>query len=79
MILTAAHIVIMDPVVDGGGGGDRWYMITVGPQVGVFRGWETVGPLVLGHPQAVYQRVESRVDGIARFTAAMDNGSVRIL
>lgn len=61
------------------GNSDRWYIITVGQQVGVFRGWEVVGPRVLGQPQTVYQRVDSRADGVARFTAAMANGSVRTL
>lgn len=76
--ILAAQVVIMDA---GGAGdaGERWYLITVGPRVGVFRGWDTVGPLVLGHPQAVYQRVESRADGVARLTAALANGTVRTL
>jgi hypothetical protein len=61
------------------GATDRWYIITVGAEVGVFRGWANVGPLVLGHPQSVYQRVESRDTGIALFNEALNNGAVRRL
>ena len=61
------------------GNSDRWYIVTMGREVGVMRGWVNVGPLVLGHPQSVYLRVESRDDGVARFNEALTKGLVRTL
>jgi hypothetical protein len=57
----------------------RWYLVTVGRQVGVIRGWANVGPLVLGHPQSVYHRVESRAAGITQFNEALVAGFVRTI
>ena len=61
------------------GVGDRWYVVTVGPRVGLFRDWLNVGPIVLGHAQAVYCKVDSREEGLRRLSEAIDKGTVRTL
>ena len=65
--------------MDDGAPHDRWYIITVGTRVGVLRGWTNVGPLVLGSPHSVFQRVESRQVGIALFNQAMEDNAVRTI
>jgi hypothetical protein len=55
----------------------RWYIVTVGRRVGVFRDWVNTGPFVLGLTQAVFRRVASRDEGIRRLREAVANGTVR--
>jgi hypothetical protein len=74
--LSDDELTIMDPEP---GHSSKWYLVTVGVAVGVFRGWSNVGPLVLGYPQSVYCRVESRNEGIRLLNEAMDKGTVRII
>jgi hypothetical protein len=76
IFISANRVRLME---DDGAAGNRWYVVTVGQEIGVFRNWPNVGPLVLGHAQSVYQRVESRADGIVLFNEAIDNGAVRLL
>jgi hypothetical protein len=61
------------------GPGDKWYIVTVGRRVGVFRHWTNVGPLVLGSAHSVYQRVDSYEEGLRQFNEAVLENNVRIL
>ncbi|KAH9829179.1 uncharacterized protein C8Q71DRAFT_863520 [Rhodofomes roseus] len=60
-------------------GGIRWYSITRGQAVGVFRDWMTVAPLVTGVPNAVFQRHPTYGAALAAFMRAANNGNVAII
>ncbi|EMD30794.1 hypothetical protein CERSUDRAFT_100980 [Gelatoporia subvermispora B] len=60
-------------------GRKEWYMITRSRAVGVFEGWETVAPHVVGVSTALYRRVRSRTKGDERYRQACTAGNVVVL
>jgi hypothetical protein len=58
---------------------ERWYLVTRGRQVGVFRGAHLAMPLVDGASGAVCIRVASKKKGIALFLEAVAAGGAQII
>ncbi|KAF5379420.1 hypothetical protein D9615_006532 [Tricholomella constricta] len=56
-----------------------WYTITRGRRVGVFSGWDTVSPLVVGVSGACYNRKASRAQAKMVFARAVRDGNVSII
>ncbi|KAF4586549.1 hypothetical protein EYR38_010828 [Pleurotus pulmonarius] len=54
----------------------RWYVVIVGLQVGVFRGWTNAAPLVLGVTGSIYNREPTRETAISSFNAAAALGQL---
>ncbi|KAF4565743.1 hypothetical protein EYR40_002187 [Pleurotus pulmonarius] len=63
----------------GTGAHRRWYVVAVGLQVGVFRGWTNVAPLVLGVTGTIFNREPTREAAIIAFNNAAASGQVRII
>ncbi|KAJ8690428.1 hypothetical protein PTI98_011856 [Pleurotus ostreatus] len=58
----------------------RWYVVIVGLQVGVFRGWlDERRPLVLGVAGSIYNKEPTRGAAIVAFNAAAATGQVRLI
>ncbi|KAF7420953.1 hypothetical protein PC9H_001643 [Pleurotus ostreatus] len=57
----------------------RWYVVIVGLQVGVFRGWTNAAPLVLGVAGSIYNKEPTRGAAIVAFNAAAATGQVRLI
>ncbi|KAG6825206.1 hypothetical protein H0H92_004408 [Tricholoma furcatifolium] len=57
---------------------DAWYIVTVGREVGVFQGWMTVQPLILGVSGGGCKRYPSQAAALAAFEAAVDLGLVQV-
>ncbi|KAF7430353.1 hypothetical protein PC9H_006058 [Pleurotus ostreatus] len=56
-----------------------WYVVIAGLQVGVFRGWTTTAPLVLGIAGSIYNREPTRETAIMAFNVAASLGQVRLV
>ncbi|KAJ7218039.1 hypothetical protein GGX14DRAFT_439374 [Mycena pura] len=57
----------------------KWYVVTVGRQVGVFNTWIEVSPLVTGVSGALHQSFSSEEDANELFAQEQSNGRVRIV
>ncbi|KAJ2911432.1 hypothetical protein MD484_g8981, partial [Candolleomyces efflorescens] len=55
---------------------DTWYVVTVGKEVGVFRGWHNVQPLVTGVSGACYKKYTSEDGARIAFAEALAAGNV---
>ncbi|RXW13543.1 hypothetical protein EST38_g12314 [Candolleomyces aberdarensis] len=56
---------------------DTWYVVTVGNEVGVFKGWHKVQALVSGVSGACYKKYRSEAEAVVAFENALDAGVVR--
>ncbi|KAG2754986.1 hypothetical protein P692DRAFT_20639689, partial [Suillus brevipes Sb2] len=50
------------------------YYITRGRYIGVFSGWDAVGPKVLGISRAIYHKTESVEQGVGIVKRAIERG-----
>ncbi|KAH9918025.1 uncharacterized protein B0H18DRAFT_1123295 [Fomitopsis serialis] len=73
------HRPIEDAESGGSVGTVRWYCITRGQAVGIFRDWMLVAPLVIGVPNAVFQRYPTFSAALAAFMRAASNGTVAVI
>ncbi|KAH7918409.1 hypothetical protein BV22DRAFT_1134608 [Leucogyrophana mollusca] len=56
-----------------------FYCISKGTRVGVFSGWQTTSPLVIGVSRSCHSRVSSRDAGIDKFHNTVDTRGVEVL
>ncbi|KAH7920332.1 hypothetical protein BV22DRAFT_1133153 [Leucogyrophana mollusca] len=68
-----------DYEVPGPGAARPFYCITKGSRLGVFSGWATMSPLVIGVSRAVLTRVASVAKGVELFHEAVDNLTVELI
>ncbi|KAF4601359.1 hypothetical protein EYR40_004957 [Pleurotus pulmonarius] len=61
----------------GSGSHRRWYVVIVGLQVGVFRGWTNTAPLVLGVTGSIFNREPTREAAITAFNMAAASGQAK--
>ncbi|KIK35046.1 hypothetical protein CY34DRAFT_17287 [Suillus luteus UH-Slu-Lm8-n1] len=54
----------------------RWYVITVGRETGVFQGWHNVHVHVIGVPGACFGRYSSQSTAQVAYAQALNDGSV---
>ncbi|KAH9913410.1 uncharacterized protein B0H18DRAFT_1126273 [Fomitopsis serialis] len=73
------HRPIEETEPRGNVGTVRWYCITRGQAVGIFRDWMLVAPLVIGVPNAVFQRYPTFGAALAAFMRAAENGNVAVI
>ncbi|KAH7902898.1 hypothetical protein BJ138DRAFT_1120968 [Hygrophoropsis aurantiaca] len=57
----------------------RWYVVTVGRDVGVFQGWHNVHPLVIGVPGACFTRYSTQTGAEQAFDEAVNEGAVTVV
>ncbi|KAF6755229.1 hypothetical protein DFP72DRAFT_1067937 [Ephemerocybe angulata] len=58
---------------------DTWYCVTAGRQVGIFQGWPTVQPLVIGVRGSCFKKYSSEADALTAFERATAAGTVVVL
>ncbi|KAG6849502.1 hypothetical protein H0H93_007958 [Arthromyces matolae] len=78
---TVTNVPAPSPAVHATAGGHvhgQWYAVTVGRNVGVFCGWNNVGPLVNGVSGFCVQRYPTRQDAIDAFEEAEEAGLVQL-
>ncbi|KAF8161115.1 hypothetical protein B0H34DRAFT_673144 [Crassisporium funariophilum] len=60
-------------------GKQKWYVVTVGRDIGVFRTWLEVGPLVKGISDALHQSFSTEEEAKRVFAQEMSKGTTKIV
>ncbi|TFK17977.1 hypothetical protein FA15DRAFT_710306 [Coprinopsis marcescibilis] len=58
---------------------NRWYVVTVGKSVGVYMGWTTVQPMVIGVSGACFQKCKDHDDALNAWQEACAANTVRVV
>ncbi|KAJ7703163.1 hypothetical protein B0H17DRAFT_1042004 [Mycena rosella] len=57
----------------------KWYVVIVGKEVGVFENWIEASPLVIGVPGALHQSFSSEEKANQLFAEAQEKGTVKVV